>query len=166
MRWMTEKQFNERRKEKEEKATHGSRRRKKYSQLPISQWSLSISWEARPRYTCWLFQKTFTRSVPPSISFFPQLLLLSNDVTVWDIPLVSLGLLPWPCPHPTSCLPSAYWLLQGSWRDRLEAVSALLSSSRTSVWYQHCSSYKCKAQTALYGLLWGNLTPSQPDSVQ
>ena len=81
----------------------------------------------------------------------PPLLLLSFTVYCWahyhmvkNIPLVSLGQLSWLCPFPTSCPPPGLWSRVGETVLMLwEHCSAL---AKSSVCYQHCSNYKCKAQ--------------------
>lgn len=50
-------------------------------------------------------------------------------------------------------------------RDGPDAVRVLLSSSQNASGYQHLSSYQIQS-TALWGLLWGKLTLSQPDPKQ
>lgn len=65
---------------------------------------------------------------------------------VWSIPLISLGQLSWLCHLSASCWSPAYWPLRRGWRDNLDAAWALLNSTKTSVSYQHGSSYKYKTQ--------------------
>lgn len=85
------------------------------------------------------------------------------------IPLLSSGQLTWLCPVPspplTHPLPTGFW-----WWGRVGETALVLCQHcsaipKTVVWYQCCSSFKCKKNTGLHGLLWGNLTASQPEPV-
>lgn len=59
-----------------------------------------------------------------------------------------------------SCKPPACWLWGGGGLDRVLMLCKYCSAiDMTQVWYQCCS----QQSTALYGLLQGKITPSQPD---
>ena len=91
--------------------------------------------------------------------------IAEHDIIRYRISLWSVWV---SCPScvPSNLSPTPSLLAFGEegWKDGLDAVSALLCSSQnTGVLSTH---FQPQIQsTALWGLLWGKLTPSQPDSI-
>lgn len=130
--------------------------------FPIGRQMSAVFWIGEPQQAWRLFVKTRATSMYVLLFLLP---LSWAHHMVWAIPLVTGSHLSWLFPFPASCSPPAY-RPEASTGNRGNRVAHEAKHCSSKHWYAISAIWSSKLKHIPIRLLWRNLTPSHPDSVQ